>query len=194
MQGVQLYIEVGDKDGSNPDDLIDQFVVEIPPTLSIGDVINSTTYNGIRGFSQIDLTIEVVCDVDYTGDRCERSIVGCNPGFTGQSCETDIDDCIGVDCNGNGQCIDGNNTYSCICNVNYTGEQCETKLNIDNCLGIKCSGKGQCRNGFNNFTCDCKPGYSGRLCQIKNKSSDTQMNNNETIEGKACNATHYSMH
>ena len=43
---------------------------------------------------------------------CERDIDWtCDPGFTGELCHV-IDDCLGVDCDGNGRCIDDINFLS----------------------------------------------------------------------------------
>ena len=70
-----------------------------------------------------------------------------------------IDNCVGVNCNENGVCVDG---IGCNCNPGFTGELCQT--NIDNCEGVNCSGNGQCVDGVNSFTCECMTGYSGPLC------------------------------
>ena len=53
-----------------------------------------------------------------------------------------IDDCLGVDCDGNGQCIDDVNSFTCLCNSGYTGTLCD--VNIDDCTGVSCSGNGWC--------------------------------------------------
>ena len=39
----------------------------------------------------------------------------CNgePGYTGQLCQTNIDECEGVDCSGNGQSVYGVNSFAC---------------------------------------------------------------------------------
>ena len=39
---------------------------------------------------------------------------------------TDIDDCAGVTCSGHGQCVDGVASYTCECDVGYTGNDCQT--------------------------------------------------------------------
>ena len=39
----------------------------------------------------------------------------CDPGFTGELCQTNIDDCVGVTCSGNGVCVDGVNSFTCQC-------------------------------------------------------------------------------
>ena len=41
--------------------------------------------------------------------------------------EVNINDCVGVNCSGNGQCVDEINSFSCNCNDSYTGPLCETR-------------------------------------------------------------------
>jgi hypothetical protein len=45
----------------------------------------------------------------------------CDAGFTGVVCETKISDCVGVECGGNGQCVDG----VCECTPGFRGPKCE---------------------------------------------------------------------
>ena len=94
----------------------------------------------------------------------------CDPGFTGERCQTNIDDCVGVNCSGNGVCVDGNNTFSCECSAGFEGELCNmTVLDLEpaaasECASNPCGLNGQCLEGVNNYTCICSPGYSGSQC------------------------------
>ena len=38
---------------------------------------------------------------------------------------SDIDDCVGNPCINNGVCIDGANTYTCLCAAGFEGANCQ---------------------------------------------------------------------
>ena len=45
----------------------------------------------------------------------------------------DIDDCVLEDCSGYGVCVDGVDSFTCVCKSGYTGTLCQTsKLNLNN--------------------------------------------------------------
>ena len=56
--------------------------------------------------------------------------------------DVNIDDCMGVNCGANRQCVDGINSFTCDCDPGFTGAMCD--VNIDKCLGQTCGGNGQC--------------------------------------------------
>ena len=39
---------------------------------------------------------------------------------------SDIDDCVNHTCANGGSCVDGTNSYSCVCTTGYTGDHCQT--------------------------------------------------------------------
>ena len=110
----------------------------------------------------MDLAVSVSCTENFQGSDCTQ----CVPGFTGPVC-LQVDDCfnLGVNCSGNGQCVDGIGNFTCNCSAGYTGTECE--VNIDDCVGVDCSGNGECLDGVNSFTCECSPGYTGAFCEIE---------------------------
>ena len=80
--------------------------------------------------SNIDLSFKVVCAENYYGQDCSRFCnenCSCDPGFRGEFCH-EIDHCLGVACSGNGQCMNRQNDYTCVCNPDYTGDNCDVDI------------------------------------------------------------------
>ena len=48
----------------------------------------------------------------------------CAAGYTGTTCEVDIDDCLTAVCPVNSRCVDAINSYTCVCNPGFGGDQC----------------------------------------------------------------------
>ena len=163
MQEVQLFIEIQDVDvgrnnreGANePDELIDIFLINYNQTVGIPQ---RRTYSGIHGFVTMDLNITVFCVGNFAEPDCSQ----CVTGFTGPDCQT-VDNCVGVNCSGNGLCVNGMDSFMCNCSAGYNGSQCE--MNIDECLSNPCASTGQCVDGVDSFTCSCDQGYTGELCE-----------------------------
>ena len=117
-------------------------------------------------------------------------------GFTGTNCEINIDDCEGnvcqvmimmimimmimMMCQNGGTCVDGINTYTCQCPVNWTGRYCLE--NVDECalldpcqvmimmimimmIMMMCQNHGTCRDTEGGYECICVNGFQVRPCQ-----------------------------
>lgn len=55
----------------------------------------------------------------------------CPPGFGGPLCEINIDDCVDHQCQNGAMCVDGINSYKCICRDPTTsGEYCEQLIQV----------------------------------------------------------------
>ena len=159
FQGVQIYVEIQDHDPNNADDLVD--ILLIDHDLPVGESTQRQTYDGMPGFVTMDLNITVFCTENFQVPDCTQ----CVTGFTGADC-LEVDDCVGVNCSGNGRCVDGVDSFTCNCSSGFTGELCQ--INIDECVsGVSCSGNGLCVDGVNSFSCDCDPDFTGELCQTK---------------------------
>ena len=107
MQGIQLYVEVRDRDSESTSQLIgfNRFSIIQPLNEPSGNMTISV------GFVTINVIITVFCAQTFQGSDCTQ----CIPGFTGPMCDENIDDCLGETCSGNGQCVDGLNTFTCNC-------------------------------------------------------------------------------
>ena len=139
----------------------------------MGEETRPQVFNGTFGFAYIEMSFKVECSVSHYFPNCDTSCelegnCTCLSGYTGPLCEVNINDCIGVNCSGNGECIDGVNAFNCNCFHGYSGNMC--KVNIDDCIGVNCSGNGNCSDKVGSFTCDCDIGYSGALCQDEQPS------------------------
>ena len=157
FQGVQVYVEIQDRDTRSPDELVD--ILLIDHDLPVGESTQRQTYNGTFGFVTMDLNITVFCAGNFQVPDCTQCVIG----FTGADC-LEVDNCVGVNCSGNGRCVDRANTFTCSCSAGFTGRLCE--VDIDDCSSNPCSVGGQCVDGIDNFTCTCDPGFTGGACQI----------------------------
>ena len=187
-QGVQLYIEARDEDENGQYQLID--VWRINHILPVGILSNIQVFTGIYRIMTITLRVRVLCAQNFMGSDCTQ----CIRGLAGPMCDENIDDCLEEMCSGNGQCVDGLDTFTCDCNPGFTGEKC--KDNINECMdpGVNCSGNGQCVDEIGSYHCNCSAGYSGINCEINidDCSPDPCGANGQCIDGVesfTCNCT-----
>lgn len=83
--------------------------------------------------------------------------------FIGVNCETNINDCQSSPCH-RGECIDGENSFTCNCHPGFTGYLCQTQIN--ECESDPCQYGGHCEDLINGYQCRCNPGTSGSNCEI----------------------------
>ena len=110
-EGVQLYIEIWDADPphAKPDELVD--ILSIDHNELVGQESTTRVHSGMYEFVSMKLVITVTCMKNFQGSNCSQ----CVPGFTGMECQVNIDDCVGVNCSGNGWCVDGVESFNCSC-------------------------------------------------------------------------------
>jgi hypothetical protein len=96
----------------------------------------------------------------------------CRDGFylTSDGCRN-VDDCSANLCGG-GTCIDGINTYACMCPSGFSGSGTKSCVNIDDCAAKNdCSPGGTCIDGINSYSCRCDyPSYSGTSCRLTQRA------------------------
>ena len=147
---------------------IDAIPVDID--ISVGTASPETTYIGIAGIAQLNVSFLVRCADGFYGQDCLtscpnfESCAGCGlSGFTGEFCQFEFstEDCSVVYCNGYDQCVDGNST--CDCNPGFTEDFFQ--VNIDDCEGVSCNNSGKCIDQIDGFACECNPGFFGETCE-----------------------------
>ncbi|CAH1248854.1 NOTCH3 [Branchiostoma lanceolatum] len=92
------------------------------------------------------LNATCTCNTGYTGDGLGRG-TGCS----------DINDCDPNPCQNGGSCTDGVNRYTCACEPEYGGDNCETEL--ESCGSLKCHHRAYCDEDLDR--CVCQHGYRG---------------------------------
>ena len=161
--------------------------------ITVGTASPETTYFGLAGIAQLNVSFLVRCADGFYGQDCLtscpdfESCAGCGlSGFTGEFCQFSTEDCSEVYCNGNGDCVDGNST--CDCNPGFTGDLCQ--VNIDDCEGVRCNNRGECIDLIDGFICNCDPGLIGDLCQYTDHCLGVSCNNSgecvNQIDGFVC--------
>lgn len=105
--------------------------------------------------------------LNNTEYRCK-----CNDDFEGDGylC-LQIDDCKrqtnSMQCV-HGKCKDDVNSFTCLCNEDYTGQYCElSPPEIDPCKGHLCKNLAACKptDDKTSYTCECAPGWTGKTCE-----------------------------
>lgn len=67
-------------------------------------------------------------------------------------------------CFNGGTCVDGVNSFSCLCRPGYTGTHCQYEA--DPCLSQPCLHGGICNPTHPGFQCICREGFTGSHCQV----------------------------
>ena len=148
FQGIQFFTRVWDDDGAPgrgaSDELVDNFSIVLTTSFLIpgAGFTTETFYSGFFGFGTLQLSFRVSCAANFFGPNCAT-------------------DCV-HQCDPNGECVEGIDTFTCECNIGFTGADCMTDIN--DCEGVDC-GNGVCRDtGVNSFTCECNAGFTGSQC------------------------------
>ena len=122
-----------------------------PPTLYAGIPYTQISHvalgkrsGRLRDFSFNDtLVTEVLCQFDNICDEYDTHVT----------------------CPANGVCLQqtANTDYACICEHDYTGAECEDRL--DNCPAGACENGGSCVEESSDYSCDCAAGFTGTHCE-----------------------------
>ncbi|KAI0212194.1 hypothetical protein LSAT2_002897 [Lamellibrachia satsuma] len=72
--------------------------------------------------------------------------------------------CASVTCHNGGTCKHTNVGAWCECQPGFTGQMCDTEINV--CGSNPCQNSGTCKQTFGQYDCDCVAGYHGIKCEI----------------------------
>ncbi|KAJ8307267.1 hypothetical protein KUTeg_015351 [Tegillarca granosa] len=72
--------------------------------------------------------------------------------------------CASDPCKNGGQCLEVNHGYMCICDLNYSGKNCEQ---TNHCFGVNCQNGGTCVSNMVGSSCVCATGFTGPNCESK---------------------------
>ncbi len=90
-------------------------------------------FKGVCTYEPIDLETPREC-LNFgckNGAKCllnkdSKPICLCPTGFNGRYCENNIDDCLNQPCMNNSTCVDGINSYYCLCTNYFVDKDCNT--------------------------------------------------------------------
>lgn len=83
-------------------------------------------------------------------------------------------------------CFDGINSYSCDCDLGYTSELCD--IRIDYCERNPCLNDGTCNSYIGFYGCNCPDGFTGSECEINiDDCSQNPCENNGTCTDEVRN-------
>ena len=67
-------------------------------------------------------------------------------------------------CFNGGTCVDGINSFTCLCPPGFTGSYCQHDVN--ECDSRPCLHGGTCHDSYGAYKCTCPQGYTGLNCQV----------------------------
>lgn len=92
-----------------------------------------------------------------------------------------FDECLAVPCQNGGTCIDGFDTFTCKCPVNWEGPTCAKDVNeCAHFMGtdLGCQNGATCVNTVGSYSCLCRSGWQGIHC--------TRPNTDCTLSSEIC--------
>ncbi|XP_063964330.1 sushi, von Willebrand factor type A, EGF and pentraxin domain-containing protein 1-like [Lytechinus pictus] len=102
--------------------------------------------------------------------ECPSETTTLQTGSTDASMCVDIDECGSSPCQHGASCVDGINSFTCICTEGYRGQLCEDPILW--CDSGPCLNGGTCVDESDQFSCTCALGYTGNVCETEIDNCD----------------------
>lgn len=74
-------------------------------------------------------------------------------------------------CFNGGTCVDGINSFTCLCPPGFTGSYCQHDVN--ECDSRPCLHGGTCQDSYGAYRCTCPQGYTGLNCQVSRRAAQS---------------------
>lgn len=75
-------------------------------------------------------------------------------------------------CFNGGTCVDGINSFTCLCPPGFTGSYCQHDVN--ECDSRPCLHGGTCQDSYGTYKCTCPQGYTGLNCQVSERAAGSR--------------------
>lgn len=82
--------------------------------------------------------------------------------FAGNLCQVDVNECASSPCQNKGTCVDGVASFTCLCELPYSGPTCAEVLTP--CSPNPCANHADCTHtaDYLGYQCKCQPGWQGK--------------------------------
>ncbi|XP_018058154.1 PREDICTED: protocadherin-like wing polarity protein stan [Atta colombica] len=126
------------------------------PCLNFEKCLTVLKFGNASGFASSDTVLfRPIYPVTTFACRCARGFTGSREAYM---CDTEVNLCYSNPCMNGGICHRREGGYSCICQPDFTGVNCEISMNRDACSPGICKGDSQCTvKNTAGFTCEGCP-------------------------------------
>uniref|UniRef100_A0A3Q0RGZ8 EGF-like domain-containing protein n=1 Tax=Amphilophus citrinellus TaxID=61819 RepID=A0A3Q0RGZ8_AMPCI len=102
--------------------------------------------------------------------------------LTGNLCQVNINECESSPCLNKGTCVDGVASFTCLCELPYSGPTCAEVLTP--CSPNPCANHADCIHtpDYMGYQCKCPPGWQGQEILYSNIASHCQLCNRDVNE------------
>ncbi|KAJ8920609.1 hypothetical protein NQ315_004748 [Exocentrus adspersus] len=168
-----LYVEnLGNVTGRSPGNLVQ---LDIVPLLFIGG-------HESRNFSLLphDLPLHTgfsgcIFDIEMKSGSVVIPIQGSRKTFGRAVGQCGTTECYEQSCENGGACLHHGSTFMCLCQDNWYGPLCSSKINVCDTSYTKCGQSSTCVPLLSSYECDCPLGKTGQYCEKDENITDVSL-------------------